>query len=267
MSFCLDSSNSKYILNSFKQSTNYSQLCSKKQTSTDKINNKKIISFPRFPLNKNYSQKSINKLDSIASIKKSIILAPNTFNNSMKILNLPKFKQNTLKKLKLKPLMLSFYKTKYNIQNKNIEKKLVKRNSYKKYLSEDYDKDNLSQISLIATNYKKKNDNILNIVPNEEGFSIQTFDYKRYAILPKKLPNVMKIHNSILMSCINNYYNSVKKESEFNKKSDEDDFITIHGNSKNNENFKKKYRSLSEKNIIENEINKVMQKVYSNCKK
>ena len=263
MSSYLDSYSFTNNANSLKYSTNYSQLCSKKLKSTDKINHKKIIQFPRFPLNKANSQKTISDFKSTASIIKNIILAPNTLNNSIKIINLPKFKHNISKKLKLKPLFLSFYKTKYNIQNKKNEKKFKKENSYKKYLSEDYDKDNFSQISLIATNYKKKNDNILNIVPNENGFSIRTFDYKKYFFITKKMPNVAKIHNDILMSSFNNYYNSAKKEIECDNADNEDDFIiTIEENAKNNNgNLKKIYRSLSEKNIIENEINNVMKKI------
>ena len=76
----------------------------------------------------------------------------------------------------------------------------------------------------------------------------------------------MRIHNDILMNNINSYFNSVKKEFKFNNKDDKENFITLNENYKNIGNFKKKHRSLSEKNIIENEINNVMKKLNCNVK-
>ena len=267
MASYIDSYTSTNNINNFKQNKDYSQFCFKKLKTNDKIKNNKIVQFPRFPFNRNNSQKIINELHSTASIQKSIILEPNTFRNSIKIIKLSKFRQNISRQLKNKTLFLSFNKTKYNNQNKTNEKKSLKENIYKKYKSEDYKKDNLSQINLIATKYKKRNDNILNIVPNEDGFSIRTFYYKNYSFIPKKIPNVMRIHNDILMNNINSYFNSVKKESKFNNKDNEENFITLKENYKNINNFKKKHRSLSEKNIIENELNNVMKKLNCNVKK
>ena len=86
----------------------------------------------------------------------------------------------------------------------------TKKTSYTKSLSSDYEKDNKNVIEYYNTRFKQKNDSILNVVRNNEGFYIKGLEYKKYYFTPHKKVNILAFHKNIM----NNNIKHIKEMRE-----------------------------------------------------
>jgi hypothetical protein len=97
----------------------------------------------------------------------------------------------------------------------------TKKTDYTRSLSCDYEKDNRNVIDLFTTRFKQKNDSILNVVRNNEGYYIKGMKYKKYFFFPHKKMNILAFHQNIMSNNINQIKERRKMEI-FNKKRNEE---------------------------------------------
>ena len=93
----------------------------------------------------------------------------------------------------------------------------TKKTDYTRSLSCDYEKDNRNVIDLFTTKFKQKNDSILNVVRNNDGYYIKGLKYKKYFFFPHKKMNILAFHQNIMSNNINQIKERRKMEI-FNKK-------------------------------------------------
>ena len=93
----------------------------------------------------------------------------------------------------------------------------TKKTDYTRSLSCDYEKDNRNIIDLFTTKFKQKNDSILNVVRNNDGYYIKGLKYKKYFFFPHKKMNILAFHQNIMSNNINQIKERRKMEI-FNKK-------------------------------------------------
>ena len=74
----------------------------------------------------------------------------------------------------------------------------LKMTDYRKNLSCDYEKDNKNVIDMFTTRFKQKNDSILNVVRNKDGYYIKGLKYKKYYFYPHKKMNILAFHQNIM---------------------------------------------------------------------
>ena len=74
----------------------------------------------------------------------------------------------------------------------------LKMTDYRKNLSCDYEKDNKNVIDMFTTRFKQKNDSILNVVRNKDGYYIKGLKYKKYYFYPHKKMNILAFHQNII---------------------------------------------------------------------
>ena len=74
----------------------------------------------------------------------------------------------------------------------------LKMTDYRKNLSCDYEKDNKNVIDMLTTRFKQKNDSILNVVRNKDGYYIKGLKYKKYYFYPHKKMNILAFHQNIM---------------------------------------------------------------------
>jgi hypothetical protein len=97
----------------------------------------------------------------------------------------------------------------------------TKKTDYTRSLSCDYEKDNRNVIDLFTTRFKQKNDSILNVVRNNDGYYIKGMKYKKYFFFPHKKMNILAFHQNIMSNNINQIKERRKMEI-FNKKRNEE---------------------------------------------
>lgn len=97
----------------------------------------------------------------------------------------------------------------------------TKKTDYTRSLSCDYEKDNRNVIDLFTTRFKQKNDSILNVVRNNDGYYIKGLKYKKYFFFPHKKMNILAFHQNIMSNNINQIKERRKMEL-FNKKRNEE---------------------------------------------
>ena len=123
-----------------------------------------------------------------------------------------------------------FYNNYQNIKNKitnyfnhydSIFNVKTKKTDYTKSLSCDYDKDNRNVIDLFTTKFKQKNDSILNVVQNNDGYYIKGLKYKKYFFFAHKKMNILAFHQKIMSNNIDQIKEKRKMEN-YNKKRNEE---------------------------------------------
>ena len=97
----------------------------------------------------------------------------------------------------------------------------TKKTDYTRSLSCDYEKDNRNVIDLFTTRFKQKNDSILNVVRNNDGYYIKGLKYKKYFFFPHKKMNILAFHQNIMSNNINQIKERRNMEI-FNKKRNEE---------------------------------------------
>jgi hypothetical protein len=121
----------------------------------------------------------------------------------------------------------------------------IKKNDYRKSLSSDYEKDNKNVINTLNIKFKQKNDSILNVIRNNDGFYIKGLKYKKYFFFPHKKMNILSFHHNIMSKNIDQIKERRKFEN-FRKKKNEE---------KNNRNLRKTYFNNEDNSLIENAFN------------
>ena len=74
----------------------------------------------------------------------------------------------------------------------------LKNTDYRKNLSCDYEIDNKNVIDMFSTKFKQKNDSILNVLKNKDGYYIKGLKYKKYYFYPHKKMNILAFHQNIM---------------------------------------------------------------------
>ena len=74
----------------------------------------------------------------------------------------------------------------------------LKNTDYRKNLSCDYEMDNKNVIDMFSTKFKQKNDSILNVKRNIDGYYIKGLKYKKYYFYPHKKMNILAFHQNIM---------------------------------------------------------------------
>ena len=100
----------------------------------------------------------------------------------------------------------------------------IKKTDYRKSLSSDYEKDNRHVIDLMTTKYKHKNESILNVVENIDGFYIKGLQYKKYYFFPHKKMNILAFHQNIMNNNLHHIKERRKMEKESKRRNDEKNY-------------------------------------------
>ena len=112
----------------------------------------------------------------------------------------------------------------FNIYDSIFDVKL-KKTDYRRSLSCDYEKDNKHVINELNTKFKQKNDSILNVVRNKDGFYIKGLKYKKYFFFPHKKMNILSFHHNIMSKNINHMKERRKLEKFLKEKNEEQKII------------------------------------------
>ena len=87
-----------------------------------------------------------------------------------------------------------------------------KKTVYKKYLSDNYRKNNEQIINKINMEYKQKNDSILNAVKYKDGIFMKGMNYKKYYFFPHEKMNILAFHQKLMEENLRRFENRRKFE-------------------------------------------------------
>ena len=82
-----------------------------------------------------------------------------------------------------------------------------KKTVYKKYLSDNYRKNNEQIINKINMEYKQKNDSILNAVKYKDGIFMKGMNYKKYYFFPHEKMNILAFHQKLMEENLRRFEN------------------------------------------------------------
>ena len=97
----------------------------------------------------------------------------------------------------------------------------LKNTDYRKNLSCDYEKDNKNVINMFTTRFKQKNDSILNVVRNKDGYYIKGLKYIKYYFYPHKKMNILAFHQNIMNNNIKQIKQRIVMENLRKKRNEE----------------------------------------------
>ena len=118
----------------------------------------------------------------------------------------------------------------------------LKMTDYRKNLSCDYEKDNKNVIDMFTTRFKQKNDSILNVVRNKDGYYIKGLKYKKYYFYPHRKMNILAFHQNIMNYNIKQIKQRTIMENFRKKRNEEKKMMTqriTYFNDNDNDNFLK----------------------------
>ena len=204
--------------------------------STPKGNNRSVtcLNFPKLYSKLKYNtrnktnsdNKSISDTNSISSEIKTNINNIDNINSAIKILHYPELAQkqistntvNILPNLFPKNIPSRLHQYKYlNSFNKitGVSPMFLfkpKKTVYKKFLSDNYRKNNEQIINKINMEYKQKNDSILNAVKYKDGIIMKGMNYKKYHFFPHEKMNILVFHQKLMEENLKRFENRRKFE-------------------------------------------------------
>ncbi len=207
----------------------------KNNNSNIKGNNKSVtcLNFPKLYSKLKYSRNKANSEDKSISDTNSNSSEINTNNNNNIDINLA-IKIYHYPDSTKKEMPTNFFNILPNIFPQNISSKLhqykylnsfnkisggffspmflfkPKKTTYKKFLSENYRKNNEEIINKFRMEYKQRNDSILNAVKNKDGIFIKGMNYKKYYFFPHKKMNILVFHKKIMEENLKRFENRRK---------------------------------------------------------
>ena len=171
-----------------------------------------------------------------------------------------------------------FYKRYKELKSRNYYDTIFvnkgKMTDYKKCLSSEYKKNIKNILGKISYRFKQRNDSLLNMVDEKDGFYIKGLKYKKYYFYPHKKVNILSFHNNIMNKNIQLINQNIKKqnlkkiikEKKINYRNssniDNDNFLTVY--QRNNKRhwtkncFIRKKMKQKVEEIIDDEINNVL---------